>query len=102
MQLELFVREKFMSTQDTTESLDKLKFFMIKKRSIKKPNQYFFNIILFLFLFLLPTQFGKFFFFTFSYISGLRIDYLAYALYASDLLVVTLIFLRIKDVLLFF
>ena len=75
---------------------------MIKKRDIKKPNKFFFNIILFLFLFLLPTQFGKFFFFSFSYLSGLRIDYLAYALYATDLLAITLIFFKIKYVLLFF
>lgn len=75
---------------------------MIEKKNIKKLNKCFFNIILFLFLFLLPTQFGKFFFFPFSYISGLRIDYLSYALYTTDLLAITLILLRIKDVLLFF
>lgn len=44
-------------------------------------------VVLWLFLFLLPTQLGKHFFLDFSYISGVRIDYLAPALYLTDLLV---------------
>ena len=75
---------------------------MKSKKSIKKPNLFFFNILLFLFILLLPTQFGKFFFFPFSYISGLRIDYLAYAIYATDILAIIIITLRFKDILIFF
>jgi len=57
-----------------------------KKR--KRNNLIFFNIkdfLPYLFLFLLPTQLGKHFFFSFSYISGLRVDYLAPTLYLIDL-----------------
>jgi len=43
------------------------------------------NIFLFLFVFLLPTQLGKHFFFSFSFVNGVRIDYLAPAIYAIDL-----------------
>lgn len=46
--------------------------------------------LLFLFGFLLPTQFGKHFFLPFSYLSGIRIDYLAPTVYAIDLLIVIL------------
>lgn len=48
-------------------------------------------ILLFLFVFLLPTQLGKHFFFDFSYISGIRIDYLSPTLYLTDLLAISLI-----------
>ncbi len=41
--------------------------------------------LLLLFVFLLPTQLGKHFFFTFSYLSGIRSDYLAPTVYLIDL-----------------
>jgi len=75
---------------------------MIKKKKVKRTNPFFFNILIFLFIFFLPTQLGKFFFFPFSYISGIRIDYLAYALYVTDILAAILIFFNIKKVLTFF
>lgn len=40
--------------------------------------------LLFLFFLFLPTQLGTFFFIPESYVNGLRIDYLALALYATD------------------
>ncbi|MFH1827164.1 MAG: hypothetical protein ABH812_01870 [bacterium] len=69
---------------------------------MKKVNQYFFNLLLFLFIFLLPTQFGKHFFLSFSYISGIRIDYLSYAFYTTDILAVLLIFIKRQKIISFF
>ncbi|MBP9798207.1 O-antigen ligase family protein [Candidatus Woesebacteria bacterium] len=42
------------------------------------------------FLFLLPTQLGTFFFMDFSYIHGVRVDYLAPAIYLTDILFLVL------------
>ena len=50
-----------------------------------------FPFYLFLFSFFLVSQLGKHFFFHFSYLSGIRIDYLAPTLYFSDILSVPLI-----------
>lgn len=52
--------------------------------------------LLYGFLFLLPTQLGTFFFLPISYINGLRIDYLAPAVYLTDLLVILLIIFNRK------
>lgn len=72
---------------------------VLKKLKIKLP---FFEkitpFIFFLFCFLLPTQFGKHFFLDFSYVSGIRIDYLAPTLYATDLLALLLIFIHWRSV----
>jgi hypothetical protein len=57
-------------------------------------NRFFFI----LFLFLLPTQFGKHFFFDFSYLSGIRVDYLAPILYLSDLVFFVLLIINIKKI----
>ena len=57
----------------------------------KKVSWDFFNTVaIFLFLLLLPTQLGKHFFLPFSFISGIRIDYLAPTLYLTDLLIIIL------------
>ena len=47
------------------------------------------KILFFLFLLFLPTQLGKHFFLDFSYLSGVRVDYLAPTIYLTD----TIIFL---------
>ena len=47
----------------------------------------------------MPTQLGYFFFFQFSYLSGVRTDYLAPCLYLTDLLITTLIILNFKLIL---
>ncbi len=47
---------------------------------MKKLSTYLFLLL----IFLLPTQLGSYFFFPFSYINGIRIDYLAPALYLTD------------------
>lgn len=54
--------------------------------------------LLWLFLFLLPSQLGKHFFLDFSYIRGLRIDYLAPTMYTTDLLLIALVCLHWKKV----
>lgn len=48
-------------------------------------------IYIFIFSFLLVSQLGKHFFFSFSYLSGIRIDYLAPTLYVTDILSLPLI-----------
>ncbi len=60
------------------------------------------GFLLYLLLFLLPTQLGKHFFFPFSYLSGVRTDYLAPTLYSTDILVFLLILLNSKTVFSFF
>lgn len=47
--------------------------------------------LVFLFLFLLPTQLAKHFFVNFSYAAGVKVDYLAPAVYATDLLSLVLV-----------
>ncbi|PIP32741.1 hypothetical protein COV53_04900 [Candidatus Gottesmanbacteria bacterium CG11_big_fil_rev_8_21_14_0_20_37_11] len=49
-------------------------------------------ILFYILLFLLPTQLGRHFFFDFSYVSGLRSDYLAPVLYVTDLLIFSILF----------
>ncbi len=55
--------------------------------------------LIFLFILLLPTQLGRHFFFSFSYLSGVRVDYLAPTIFLTDVLAVILIVLNIKTVL---
>lgn len=59
------------------------------------------NILLFLFILLLPTQLGKHFFFAFSYISGIRVDYLAPTIYLTDILAIILIIFNLGSVIKF-
>jgi len=55
-----------------------------------------------LFLLFIPTQLGKHFFLPFSYLSGVRVDYLAPTVYLTDILVLLLTVLNYKHVLKFF
>jgi len=50
-----------------------------------------FPFFLFLFSFLLSTQLGRHFFFPFSYIFGIRVDYLAPTIYVTDILSILLL-----------
>ena len=69
----------------------------------KKNNLAYFNKwLLFLFVLLLPTQLGKHFFFDFSYISGVRVDYLAPTIYLTDILVGIIAIINIKHIYNFF
>ncbi len=73
-----------------------------KKRIFADLENGFSRILLFLFILLLPTQLGKHFFFPFSYLSGVRVDYLAPTLYLTDIIAVVLTFLSLKNIVLFF
>lgn len=55
------------------------------------------ELLVFFFSLLLPTQLGKHFFFPFSYLSGIRIDYLAPTLYITDIISFTLILLSFSS-----
>ncbi len=54
--------------------------------------------IVLIFLFFLPTQLGKHFFLSFSYISGIRIDYLAPTIYLSDFISLIVVGIYKNDV----
>lgn len=56
------------------------------------------NWLILIFLFLLPTQLGKHFFLPFSYLSGVRVDYLAPTIFLTDIVAVLLIVLNIRKV----
>jgi len=75
---------------------------MTKPRRKPKPVQnnrvFFEHVIVFLFLFFLPTQLGKHFFWDFSYVAAIRIDYLAPTLFLTDILAVILIALNVKNI----
>ena len=61
------------------------------------------NRVLFLvFVFFLPTQLGKHFFPSFSYLNGVRVDYLAPTVYFTDILVFFLFLFNLKTVINFF
>lgn len=52
--------------------------------------------LFFLFFLVLPTQLGKHFFMDFSYVNGVRIDYLAPTLYLIDFVVIALVVVNWK------
>lgn len=60
------------------------------------------KVLFFLFLLLLPTQLGKHFFLPFSYLSGVRVDYLAPTIYLTDIIVFLLAIFNFKTVFKFF
>ncbi len=53
--------------------------------------------LIYLLLFLLPTQLGKHFFLPFSYILGVRIDYLSPTIYLTDLIILLLTLVSFKN-----
>ena len=69
----------------------------------KKNNWDSFNKwLLFLFVLLLPTQLGKHFFFDFSYISGVRVDYLAPTVYLTDIIACAIAMINVRHIYNFF
>lgn len=56
------------------------------------------GILLFATALFLPTQLGKHFFFPFSYVNGVRIDYLAPTIYFIDILLVFLVLLYWRNI----
>lgn len=75
---------------------------MIRLKS-KKNNKVYFNFLIFsLFIFFLPTQLGKHFFLPFSYLDGIRVDYLAPTIYLTDVIVFLMLIFNFQEVLNFF
>lgn len=74
----------------------------MRKKSLLINNKPCFNLyskkinhfLLFGYLFFLPTQLGKHFFFNFSYLSGVRVDYLALTFYLNDFIFILLLILN--------
>lgn len=62
----------------------------------------FSSVLFILFIFLLPTQLGKHFFPSYSYLNGIRVDYLSPTIYMTDILVFFLFILNFKVVIEFF
>lgn len=60
------------------------------------------KVLFFLFILLLPTQLGKHFFLPFSYLSGVRVDYLAPTIYLTDVIVFLLALINFKIVFRYF
>lgn len=55
------------------------------------------QLLFYLLLFLLPTQLGKHFWFDFSLVLGVRIDYLAPTIYLTDILILAILFFYLFD-----
>src|SRR5438105_4334390 len=73
-------------------------FFALSKfKTVRKKSAGF----IFLLLFLLPTQLGKHFWPEFSFVQGLRIDYLSPTLYVTDMLVGILFVLKFDELIRF-
>ncbi len=84
-----------INDQQTNNKKKKNNLTFFNKRQIKK-------LLFFLLVFLFPTQFGKHFFFDFSYLSGIKTDYLAPTIYLTDILVISLIPFYLQPLIKFF
>src|SRR3989338_7356441 len=71
--------------------------FTLQESSFQLLTSNFSSFLLFLFILLLPTQLGKHFFFDFSYLSGVRVDYLAPTIYLTDILALLLLIINFKS-----
>lgn len=56
------------------------------------------QVLISLLIFFLPSQLGKHFFFNFSYLNGVRVDYLAPTIYLSDFIIFLLIAINIRKI----
>ncbi|MCX7955668.1 MAG: hypothetical protein N2593_00975, partial [Patescibacteria group bacterium] len=81
----------------------------MKKKNLKKLKKACFEIKKFLnkiliifFVFFISSQFGKHFFPEFSYINGIRVDYLSPTIYLIDILTFTFFVLNFKNIFIFF
>jgi len=70
------------------------------KRLMRRSNLYskINRILVFLFILFLPTQLGRHFFLPFSYLSGVRVDYLAPTIYVTDVIVFFLALINIRPI----
>ncbi|MBI2611595.1 O-antigen ligase family protein [Candidatus Gottesmanbacteria bacterium] len=66
------------------------------QKGLKKHRTHFIEkiqfVLFFLLILFLPTQLGKFYFFPESFISGIRVDYLAAKIYLTDVIIFALLF----------
>jgi O-antigen ligase len=74
----------------------------MRRQKKKKLNKLYSKILIFLLILFLPTQLGKHFFLPFSYLSGVRVDYLAPTVYLTDIIVALLFLINWKTVVSFF
>lgn len=72
----------------------KINFLFFENADLRGLKERLTRILMFLFILFLPTQLGKHFFFPFSYLSGVRVDYLAPTLYLTDIILLILISLN--------
>lgn len=56
------------------------------------------NLLFYLLIVLIPTQFGKHYWPDFSFVSGLRLDYLSPTLYLTDLIILLILFFSAKNI----
>ncbi len=75
---------------------------MTKKLPRPPTRNRFSDFLLFLLILLLPTQLGRHFFLPYSYIGGVRVDYLAPTIYLTDIVVFILLITNFKTALSFF
>lgn len=68
------------------------------KRPTSKPFSKITTFLLFLFILFLPTQLGKHFFLPFSYLSGVRVDYLAPTIYLTDIIAFLILIFNLQTV----
>ena len=70
----------------------------IAKQPTKNNNLYskINRLLVFLFILFLPTQLGKHFFLPFSYLSGVRVDYLAPTVYVTDIIAFILAYINLR------
>ncbi len=71
--------------------------FLFKQLTIEKLNNFLFLLL----IFFLPSQLGKHFFLPFSYLNGVRVDYLAPTLYLTDILIFFLFILNFSKIISF-
>ncbi len=71
--------------------------FLFKNLKIEKLNNFLFLLL----FFFLPSQLGKHFFLSFSYLNGVRVDYLAPTLYLTDVLIFILFILNFSKIIFF-
>lgn len=71
----------------------------VAKQTMRNNRLFFNQVLCFLFILLLPTQLGRHFFLPFSYLSGVRVDYLAPTIYATDIVVFLLMLINFQLIL---
>lgn len=69
-----------------------------KKESLLLNQDKILNLLFYLLIILIPTQFGKHYWPDFSFVSGLRLDYLSPTLYLTDLIILLILLFSAKNI----